>query len=174
MPSAASTASTRPLRDDGALPDVETSEGAHDLERGFDIARILSGWRLSAELAFLGQELRRHIACAMHTIALLLEEAYDARQHMVVAALGQAQQERQCLDGADIEPDIAEVGTVHAADNHEILASMALEGCEQLADFAPFDPGVGKAFDLLVRLAPDRHDVDRHTMGDSKLGENAG
>ena len=77
---------------------------------------------------------------------------------MVVAALPQAEQERQGLEGAKIEPDIGEIGAVHAAYDHQIAAVVIVEGGEHLADLAPLDPGMRKALDLLARLAADGDD----------------
>ncbi len=63
----------------------------------------------------------------MHTIALLLEEPHHPREHIVVAAPAKAEQERDRGDGAEIKPDIAEIGTGHAADDDEVLAPVIVQ-----------------------------------------------
>ncbi len=93
---------------------------------------------------------------------------------MVVAPFAQAKQEGQSLDGAEIEPDIGEIRAVHAANDHQIAAAVLVEGREHLADLAPFDPGVGKALDLLPRLAADGDDVQGKPPRRRRLGQHAG
>ena len=66
----------------------------------------------------------------MDAIAFVFEEANDARQHMVVAALGEAQQERKCFDCAKVDPQFVEVRPVDAADLE------ALFRAAQRGDFA--------------------------------------
>ena len=50
------------------------------------------------------------------------------------------------------------------ADDDEIAAALILERGEQLADLAPFHPGVRKARDSRVGLAANAEDVDRAAL----------
>jgi hypothetical protein len=101
----------------------------------------------------------------MHPIAILLKKAHDSRQVAVVAAFAKAEKKRQCSYGAEIDPDVLNVRPRDTTDDHEILASVLVQGRENLPDLAPFDPGVRKPFDIRVRLALDRHDVDGDIAG---------
>ena len=105
----------------------------------------------------------------MDAIALAFEEAHDARQHVIVAADAEAEQEGQILDGAEIEPDIGEIRPRDRADDDEIAAALVLERGEQLADLAPFQPGVREAVDLLVGLAANAENMHARGLAPSRL-----
>ena len=90
---------------------------------------------------------------------------------MIVAADAEAEQEGQIPDGAKIESDIGEIGPRHRADDDEIAASLVLERGEQLADLAPFQPGVREAGDLLVGLATNAENMHAAALRRRGLGE---
>ena len=141
------------------LAHVEAAERPHHIERHIDIGLLLGGGRLGAEPANARHDLRRHVGRPMHPIALVLEETHDPRQHVVVAAFAEAEQERQGLQCAEIEPHVGEIRAVHAANDHQILAAVAVERGEHLADLAPLDPGMRKALDLVAGLAANGDDM---------------
>ena len=109
----------------------------------------------------------------MHPVALALKEADDARQHVVVAADAETDEEGQVADGAEVEPDIRGVRPRHAADDDEVAAAFVVERREQLADLAPFDPGMRKALDLLARLAANADNMQIEPARGGGLGDHA-
>ena len=109
----------------------------------------------------------------MHPVALALEEADDARQHVIVATDAEADEEGQVADGAEIESDIRGIGARHAADDDEIAAASAVERCEQLADLAPLDPGMRETLDLLAGLAANADNMQIEPAGSGRVGDQA-
>ncbi len=97
VPSAASTARTWPFTTTAGLADVEATEGAHHLEGHVDIRPVFGGRCLGAEPALARQQLRSHIAGAMDTISLVLEEADDPRQQVIVASFAETEQKGSVL-----------------------------------------------------------------------------
>ncbi len=93
---------------------------------------------------------------------------------MIVAADAEAEQEGQIPHCAEIEPDIGEIGPRDRADDDEVAASPVLKRSEQLADLAPFQPGVRKAIDLLVGLAADAENMHAAALRHRGLGKRGG
>ena len=93
---------------------------------------------------------------------------------MIVAADAEAEQEGQISHGAEIEPDIGEIGPRDRADDDEVAASPVLECGEQLADLAPFQPGVREAIDLLVGLAANAENMHAAALRHRGFGKRGG
>src|SRR5262249_49995589 len=162
------------LHHDYGLPDVEMPERRDHAKTNFDVGAIVRRWRLVAKSSFRGKQLRGNLAGTAHAIALAFEKTHDAGQYLIVAPHAETEQEGQILDGTKIEPDIGEVGPRNRADDHEIPATQALKGGEQLADFAPFQPGMGEARYLRVSLSANADNVNGASLYCRSVGERGG
>ena len=156
-----STADHMAVDHDDGLADVERTERVEHLAPFGDIGGG-GGIRRGAGDASLGhQQIGRDILDADHAKAVLLEDAADARQQMIVAAAKRRPDVAEDAERSPVQPDLRQRRPHQRADEDQVAAALAAKQFCGPAELADRDPVMAKALDphriagaLAARTAP--------------------
>ena len=127
VPSMSSTADHVAVDHHRGLADVERTERAQHLPPPRDIGAG-AGIRRSAGDAALGhQQIGRDVLDPDHAKAVLLEDAADAGQQMIVAAAKRAHDLAEHAQRAPVQPDLRQRRPHQRADEDQVAAALARE-----------------------------------------------
>ena len=126
--------------------------------------------RRSGQAALGHQQVRRDVPDADHPETLLLEDAANARQQMIVAAPERGQHPPEHAQRAPVETDFRQRRPRQRADKDQIAAILAAKQFCRPADLADRDPVVAKTFDPHGIAGPAQGEQYwRNAAGDQRI-----
>src|SRR5207244_2109091 len=109
--------------DDDRLPDVEGPHDADERKAARDVGKVAFGRTMPAERSLRDENFRRDFMRAKQLESILLEDARDAGEKMVIAAAKKATDARQIPQRDKVRMQLGELRPQHGPDDHDIAAT---------------------------------------------------
>ena len=132
---------------DDSLADIEGPERAQHLPPPCDVGGGRRIRRCAGDASLRHQEIGRDILDANHAKAVLLENAADPRQQMIVAAAKRRHDAAEDAERSPVQPDLRQRRPHQRADEDQVAATLAAKQFRRAAELADRNPVMAKALD---------------------------